>query len=140
MTLLRIQVSREARYNYSAVRFTASVLWIPCLARLLAPQHAAFEFALGLEPIVQLSARFFAAFKIDFVCATSDFLVTRRVPYRNLPRRRLGGGCFGLCASISLWFRCHTLLLLPYVGRHMWAAMISPVMPQAVRFERLRPL
>ncbi len=39
---------------------------IPCLARLLAPKHAAFEFAFGLEPIVQLTAWLFAALKIDF--------------------------------------------------------------------------
>jgi hypothetical protein len=49
------------------------------LARLRAPKHSAFEFALGLEPIVQLTAWLFAAFEVDFVCATSDFLVTRRV-------------------------------------------------------------
>jgi hypothetical protein len=76
---------------------------IPFLTRLLAPKHPAFEFALGLEPIVQLTAWLFAALKIDFVCATSDFLATRRVPDRNLSR--LGLGCYGLCTSISLWFR-----------------------------------
>ncbi len=50
---------------------------IPFLARLRAPKHPAFEFALRLEPIVQLTAWLFAAFEVDFVCATSDFLVTR---------------------------------------------------------------
>jgi hypothetical protein len=50
---------------------------IPFLTCLLAPKHAAFEFAFGLEPIVQLKAWLFAAFKTDFVCATSDLLVTR---------------------------------------------------------------
>ncbi len=50
---------------------------IPFLARLRAPKHPAFEFALRSEPIVQLTAWLFAAFEVDFVCATSDFLVTR---------------------------------------------------------------
>ena len=50
---------------------------IPFLARLRAPKHPTFEFAFGLEPIVQLTAWLFAAFEVDFVCATSDFLVTR---------------------------------------------------------------
>ena len=50
------------------------------LARLRAAKHAALEFAFGLEPIVQITAWLFAAFEIDFVCATSDFLITRRVP------------------------------------------------------------
>jgi hypothetical protein len=61
---------------------------IPFLTRLLAPKRPAFEFAFGLEPIVQLAALLFASFKIDFICATSDFLVGSRVPYRSLPRRR----------------------------------------------------
>jgi hypothetical protein len=53
----------------------------PFLARLRKPKHPAFKFAFGLEPIVQLTAWLFAAFEIDFVCATSDFLFTRRVGY-----------------------------------------------------------
>jgi hypothetical protein len=36
-----------------------------------------FEVAFGFDPIVQLTAQLFATFEIDFVCATSDFLVTR---------------------------------------------------------------
>ena len=76
------------------------------LARLRVPKRPTFEFAFGLEPIVQLTAWLFAAFEIDFVCATSDVLVTRRVPCRSLSRlRRLGGGRLGPCTSISLWFR-----------------------------------
>jgi hypothetical protein len=56
---------------------------IPLLARLRAAKHPAFafEFAFRLEPIVQLTAWLFAAFEINFVCATPDFLITRRVPY-----------------------------------------------------------
>ncbi len=50
------------------------------LARLGAAKHPVFEFAFGLEPIVQLTAWLLAALEIDFVGATSDFLVTRRVP------------------------------------------------------------
>jgi hypothetical protein len=39
------------------------------------------EFAFGLEPIVQLTAGLSVAGKVDFIGATSDFLVTtRRVP------------------------------------------------------------
>ena len=55
------------------------------LAGLGAAKHAALEFAFGLEPIVQIMAWFFAAFEIDFVGATSDFLITRRVPYEASP-------------------------------------------------------
>jgi hypothetical protein len=95
------------------------------LARLLGPKRPAAEFTFGLEPIVKLTPVLYAAFKIDFVSAKSDFLDSRRVPCVNLRRRRLGGGCFGLHASISLWFRWHTL---------------SPVMPQAVRLEQLHYL
>ena len=79
---------------------------IPFLTRVRARKHAAFEFAFGLEPIIQLTAWLFAALEIDFVGAKSDFLVTRRVPYRSFSRlRRLGGGSMGPCSSISLWFR-----------------------------------
>jgi hypothetical protein len=56
------------------------MLRIPCLARLRAPKPCAFEFAFRLEPIVQIVALLFAAFEIDFVGATSDFLLTRQVP------------------------------------------------------------
>jgi hypothetical protein len=67
-----------------------NALWqISLLARLR--KHHAFEFAFGLEPIVQLSAWLSAAFEIDFVCATSDVLVTRRVPCRSLSRFRCPG-------------------------------------------------
>ena len=60
---------------------------------MLPRKHSVFEFAFGLEPIVQLKAWLFAAFKIDFIRATSDFLVTHRVLYLN----------FLTCTS--LWFR-----------------------------------
>lgn len=71
---------------------------ILCLAR---------EFAFGLEPIVQLTAFLLAAFERDFVCAASDFLVTRRVPYRTLSSSFSAGGfnCMELCTAVSRWFR-----------------------------------
>jgi hypothetical protein len=53
------------------------MLRIPCLASLREPNHSLFQFAFGLEPIIQLTAWVFATFEIDFVCATSDFLVRR---------------------------------------------------------------
>ena len=77
---------------------------IRLLICLLARIHSLFEFAFGLEPILQLTAWLFAAFKIDFVCATPDFLLRRGIPYLYLCRRRPGGGCLGLCPSNSLWF------------------------------------
>ena len=63
------------------------------LARLRKP--TTFEFAFGLEPIVQLTPWLFAAFEIDFVCATSDFLVTRRALAKSLPSLPLGWGSRG---------------------------------------------
>jgi hypothetical protein len=41
----------------------------------------ACEFTFGLEPILQITAGFFTAFEINFVCATLDFLLTCRVHY-----------------------------------------------------------
>ena len=60
------------------------------LARLPAPKHPAFEFAFHWEPILQITAWLWALFKTDFVCTQSDFVITRRVPYGNLFRLRLG--------------------------------------------------
>jgi len=45
-----------------------------------------FEFAFRLEPIVQVTARLFSAFEIDFVGATSDFLNMRGVVHWDLSR------------------------------------------------------
>lgn len=57
-------------------------LWrVALLSRLRARKRPAFDFAFGLEPIVHVTAWLFAAFEIDFVGATSDSLITRRVPY-----------------------------------------------------------
>jgi hypothetical protein len=65
-------------------------LWQISFLACLRNYHT-FEFAFGLEPIVLLTAWLFAAFEIDFVCATSDVLVTLRVFHRGLYRlRRLG--------------------------------------------------
>jgi hypothetical protein len=66
------------------------------LPALRVQEHPSFEFAFCLEPIVQLTAWLFAAFAIDFACAMSDFLITRRVPYGSLsPLRGLGRGRVG---------------------------------------------
>jgi len=54
---------------------------IAYLARVRARESPALEFFFGLEPIVQIAPWFSAAFEIDFVGATSDFLVTHGVPY-----------------------------------------------------------
>src|SRR5258708_26209472 len=87
---------------------------IAFLARLRVRQRPAFEFAFRLEPIVQFAARLFAAFKIDFVCAKFDFLLTRRVPRQSILRpRRRGVGCLGPYTFVPLSFRSHTLLPLP---------------------------
>ena len=51
------------------------------LARLRATKQPAFEFALRLEPIVQITARFLTAFEIDLVCAKSDLLLALRASH-----------------------------------------------------------
>jgi hypothetical protein len=43
--------------------------------------HFALEFPFRLEPIVQVTAVFFASFNEELACATSDFFVKSRVPY-----------------------------------------------------------
>jgi hypothetical protein len=43
----------------------------------------ACEFTFGSEPILQVTAGFFTAFEINFVCATLDFLLMCRVHYRT---------------------------------------------------------
>ena len=53
------------------------------LARVRVRKYPTFEFTFGMEPVVQLTAWFFAAFEIDFVRVTSDVLVTRCVPHRS---------------------------------------------------------
>src|SRR5229473_3292123 len=111
--ILRSAAEGVDRYPYATFRPLSADDADPFLTRLLAPKSTEFEFAFGLEPVVQMTAWLFAAFKIDLVCATSDFLVARRVPDRNLSG--LGLGCFGFCASTSLWFRRHGHLLLPCV-------------------------
>jgi hypothetical protein len=52
---------------------------ISFLARLRAAKHPAFELTIRLHPIVHITDQLFAAFEIDFVCSTSDFVITRRV-------------------------------------------------------------
>src|SRR6266403_5345838 len=77
-------VNRRSRADvYMSLVLYPRMLHARFLARLRKP--TTFEFAFGLEPIVQLTPRLFAAFEIDFVCATSDFLVTRRALAKSLP-------------------------------------------------------
>jgi hypothetical protein len=68
---------------------------IPFLIRLRALPRSTLEFALGLEPIVQLKAWLSTAFEIKLVCTKSDFFVKRqRSLAKSLPSppewRRLG--------------------------------------------------
>jgi hypothetical protein len=49
----------------------------------------ACEFTFGLEPILQVTAGFFTTFKINLVCATSDFLLACRVDHRTFFPRDL---------------------------------------------------
>jgi hypothetical protein len=44
------------------------------LGFLLAPEVPASQFVFGLEPVIQIAARFFATIQINVVCAASDFL------------------------------------------------------------------
>jgi hypothetical protein len=48
---------------------------VPFLSPLLAPEFSALQFTFGLEPVIQIAARSFAPFKVNFVCAASDFLL-----------------------------------------------------------------
>ena len=61
------------------------------------PLVLASQFPLGLEPVIQIGARLLAAFKIDFVCAASDF------PFRLLlfVIRRT---CLGIYVFVSRCF------------------------------------
>jgi hypothetical protein len=56
----------------------------------------ACEFTFGLEPILQITAGFFTALEINFVCATLDFLLTCRVHYGRFFFPALWGRLFGL--------------------------------------------
>ena len=69
----------------SALILQTRVLRISCLARLSAAKQAAFQFVFRLEPIVHVKAWLFAAFEIDFVYATSDFLGTLAFPTDTSP-------------------------------------------------------
>jgi hypothetical protein len=59
--------------------FSPSCGGIRFLARLRKRQT--YQFACGSEPIVQVTARLFAAFEVDFTCATSDCFLARRFTY-----------------------------------------------------------
>jgi hypothetical protein len=78
---------------------------IAFLARLLPRKLPVLKFAFGFEPIVQFTVGMFPVFKIDFICTTSNFLVTRQALYLNLKCRRRRRGCFGLLTCTSLWLR-----------------------------------
>jgi hypothetical protein len=50
---------------------------VPFLYPQLAPEFPALQFTFGLEPVIQIAARLYAAFEVNFVCASSDFLLGR---------------------------------------------------------------
>jgi hypothetical protein len=76
----------KLRQSWSAISQIMAIEQSECVnisrrgPALRVQEHPPFEFAFRLEPIIQLTVRVFATFEIDFVCSTSDFLVSRRVP------------------------------------------------------------
>jgi hypothetical protein len=58
---------------------------------------------LGLEPIVKVTAVLPAALKIDLICATSNFLVSRRVLGRKFCGVRVAS--FNAGTFICPWLR-----------------------------------
>jgi len=50
------------------------------LSRLLASDACSSQFAFGVEPIIQIAARLFATFQINFVCALSNFPFGHWIP------------------------------------------------------------
>src|SRR5260370_31368545 len=126
--ILRSAAEGVDRYPYATFRPLSADDADPFLTRLLAPKSTEFEFAFGLEPVVQMTAWLFAAFKIYLVCATSDFLVapsSRPEPLRSRPGllRLL---CFHFALVSTTWSSPSSLCAFS-------------VTPQAVHFERLRP-
>jgi hypothetical protein len=69
------------------------------------------EFAFGPEPIIKLIAWEAVTLEIDFICATPDFFVTRRVVCRRILCVRLNWACVKLQSFNFLAFRCHTGVL-----------------------------
>src|SRR5713226_5607762 len=88
--LFRKPALTRKRHDY---RDSRHIFFLCCLMRdrsLLTwgSDLVACEFTFGLEPILQVTAGFFTAFEIKFVCPTSDF--PARVPgsLPNLPFSR----------------------------------------------------
>jgi len=71
---------------------------MPFLGPLLAPEFPALQFTFGLEPVIQITARLLAAFKVYFVCAASDFLLASWIS-------DLSGSCLAFYVFISHYFR-----------------------------------
>jgi hypothetical protein len=71
---------------------------MPFLSPLLAPEFPALQFTFGLEPVIQIAARLLAAFKVNFVCAASDFLLASWIS-------DLSGSCLAFYVFISHYFR-----------------------------------
>src|SRR5260370_39662871 len=67
------------------------------LSRVRAPKHSTFEFAFRLEPIVQVTARLFSAFEIDFEARRKSRLL--RGPFSII--FQLQGFWFQLSAASS---------------------------------------
>src|SRR5258708_31916561 len=72
-------------------------------------QRQAFEFAFGLQPIIELIAWEAATFKIDFIGPQPDFFVTGFVVYGRILWVRLNRAYAILQNLISLVFQFHTL-------------------------------
>jgi hypothetical protein len=68
------------------------------LSRLLALEIPALQFALGLEPIIQIAARLFATFQVNLVRAAFDLLVGPWIP-------DLSGSYLGFYVCVSRCFR-----------------------------------
>src|SRR5579863_9304932 len=84
-----------------------------CPNCLLRPKCPTFDLPFGLEPIVQVTAVFLAAFNVELVRPMSDLRLKRRVSRGALCSLFSDGGFNRLefFAPVSRWFRCHTYFL-----------------------------
>jgi hypothetical protein len=96
------QTHGQSRREQSDVHIAPFVLYprmsrMLFLNRLFATEVPALQFAFGLEPILQIAARLFATFQINFVCAASDFRFGHWI-------HNLSGSYFGFCVCVSRCF------------------------------------
>src|ERR1700682_5201141 len=94
--LFRKPALARAAYDY---RDSRHVLFLCCLMRdrslfTRGSDLVPCEFTFGLEPILQVTAGFFTAFEIDFVCAALDFLLTCRFTTERSSFSPSVKGCF----------------------------------------------